>query len=361
MVEFLSDYINNPANDNEVLPVNVGLSDQNLSSVIEQYNSMLIERKRLLQTSSEMNPAVINLNTGIQAMRQNVVTTVNSALEGLKIARADIERQANKFEGRISSAPIHEKEYLSMARQQEIKAALYTMLLQKREENAITLASTANNGRIIKEPLAATAPVAPKKMMILMAAMLVGLCIPAGYLYLRNLLKYKIEDRDDIESLTTVPLIAEIPLAPTPSQGAIVVQENQNGLMEETFRSLRTNLLFMLQPEQKVILFTSTQPGEGKSFVAGNLAVSLAYLGKKVLIVGLDIRKPGLNKVFKLSTKTDGITSYLSHPESTNLEELIQHSELTTNLDIIPGGSIPPNPTELMARTALGDAIAWMK
>lgn len=162
LVEFLRDYINNPANEQEVIPANVGLQDQNLSSVIDQYNTMLIERKRLLRTSSENNPAVVNMNTGIEAMRHNVQTTVASVLKGLQITRSDIDRQARKFEGRISSAPQQEKEFLTISRQQEIKAQLYIMLLQKREENAITLAATATNGRIIEEAQADKFPVSPK-------------------------------------------------------------------------------------------------------------------------------------------------------------------------------------------------------
>ena len=151
LVESLRNYVNNPKNANEVIPANVGLQDQNFGVLfINQYNTMLIERKRLLRTSSENNPAVININTGIESMRHNVQTTVNSVLRGLQIAQSNLERQARKFEGRISSAPQQEKEFLTISRQQEIKATLYIMLLQKREENAITLASTANNGRIIQ-------------------------------------------------------------------------------------------------------------------------------------------------------------------------------------------------------------------
>ena len=171
LVEFLKNYINDPQNNGEVIPSNVGLQDQNLSSVIDQYNTMIIERNRLLRTSSESNPAVINMNAGIEAMRHSVQTTVESVLKGLNIAKIDIDRQARKFEGRISNAPLQEKEFLSIARQQEIKAALYTMLLQKREENAITLAATANNGRIIEDALADKNPVSPKKKIIALAAL----------------------------------------------------------------------------------------------------------------------------------------------------------------------------------------------
>lgn len=361
LVEFLRDYINNPANEQEVIPANVGLQDQNLSSVIDQYNNMLIERKRLLRTSSENNPAVVNMNTGIEAMRHNVQTTVASVLKGLQITRSDIDRQARKFEGRISSAPQQEKEFLTISRQQEIKAQLYIMLLQKREENAITLAATATNGRIIEEALADKLPVSPKKQIIALAALIIGLGIPVGFVYLRDLLKYKIENRDDVEKLTTVPILGELPRSKKPEHGAIVVRENKNDVMEETFRGLRTNLLFMLGKTDKVILFSSTQPGEGKSFITGNTAVSLAYLGKKVIVVGMDIRKPDLNKVFNLSRRAEGITNYLSDPDHVKLTDMIQRSAISPNLDILPGGPVPPNPTELVARTVLEDAINQLK
>ena len=362
LVQFLNNYINDPANKDEVLPANVGLKDASLATVINQYNTMIIERNRLLRTSSENNPAVIHINTGIEAMRRNVQTTVNSVLKGLEIAQADIARQANKFEARISNAPKQEKEFLSISRQQEIQAALYIMLLQKREENAITLASTANNGRMIEDPMAAPAPVAPKKMMIMLAAFVFGLALPVGGIFIVDLTRYKIEDRGDVEKITKVPVIGELPLSQTEAlEGAIMLRENRNDLMEETFRNFRTNLLFMLEPDEKVILFTSTQPGEGKSFVAGNMAASLAYLGKKVLIMGMDIRKPGLNKVFNVSKHSKGITDYLVNPEGTDLFSLIQHADISANLDILVGGTIPPNPTELVARDTIEKAMELLK
>lgn len=362
LVEFLQKYIQNPANADEVIPANVGLQDANLTSVIDQYNNMIIERKRLLRTSSENNPAVVNLNTGIEAMRKSVQTTVQSVLKGLQIAKADLDRQARKLENRISDAPQQEKEFLTISRQQEIKATLYIMLLQKREENAITLAATANNGRIIEQPLADKDPVSPKKKIIALAALILGLGLPVGFVYIRDLLKYKIENRDDVERITKVTILAELPRGKKPEKGgAIVVRENHNDIMEETFRGLRTNLLFMLGKSDKVVLFSSTQPGEGKSFVAGNTAVSLAFLGKKVIVVGMDIRKPGLNKVFNLSRRVEGITNYLSDPDNVNLFDMVQHSDISPNLDILPGGPVPPNPTELVARDVLDKAIDMLK
>ena len=363
LVQYLYTYINDPVNREEIIPANVGLQDQNLTRVIEQYNTMIVERKRLLRTSSETNPAVINMNAGIDAMRRSVETTVNSVLQGLQIAQKDIERQATKFEGRISNTPKQEKEFMTISRQQEIKATLYIMLLQKREENAITLASTANNGRIVEEPLPGKDPVAPRKLVFLLAAFVVGLFVPVGIIFIVELLKYKIENRGDVEQLTSVPILGELPLVDrkAPDKGAIVVRENRNDIMEETFRGLRTNLLFMLRKDQRVILITSSLPGEGKSFVAGNLAVSLAFLGKKVIVVGMDIRKPGLNKVFGLSKRKEGISNYLMNSEDNDLFELVRPSGISPNVDILLGGTIPPNPTELVARDALEKAIEQLK
>ena len=361
LVRFLQSYINNPANRNEVIPANVGLQDANLSSVIDQYNTMIIERKRLLNTSSESNPAVINLNSGIEAMRNSVQTSVQSVLKGLEIKKSDIDRQAKRYETRISDAPAQEKEFMTISRQQEIKASLYIMLLQKREENAITLAATANNGRIIEAPEGSIAPVAPKKPTMMLAALIIGLLIPAAIIYIRELLKFKIETPEDVERITDVGIVAEIPMSNYTSEEGIVVRENHNNVMEEMFRGLRTNLLFMMEPKDKVIMVSSSMPGEGKSFIAGNLAVSMAFLGKKVLIIGLDIRKPGLNKVFKLTRRAEGITNYLSNPSEVNLFNLIQHSEMSPNLDILPGGPVPPNPTELVARETLDKAIAMLR
>lgn len=362
LVEFLRDYIDNPQFGEDVIPSNVGLEDRTLTNVINTYNAQIIERKRLLRTSSEENPAIANLDVSIEATRRNVRTTVASVLEGLQIRKKQLDEQAQKFENRISNAPQQEKELVSISRQREIKATLYTILLQKREENAITLASTANNSRIVEEALASSKPVSPRKKIIMLIALVLGVGVPFGLIYLIDLLKYKIENSEDIRKITDVPILAELPIGDKPvNGGAIVVRENANGIMEEVFRSLRTNLMFLLQNDQKVVMFSSTQPGEGKSFVAGNTAVSLALMGKKVIIMGMDIRKPGLNKVFHLSRRADGITSYLSDPEHVNLFDMVQQSDISPNLDIIPGGPIPPNPTELVSGPALAKAIALFK
>lgn len=359
LVQFLKEYIDNPSNQMEVIPANIGLTDNALTTVVAQYNEMLTERKRLLRTSSENNPAVVNLDASIEATRKNVQASVNSVLKGLEITRNDLENQARKFEGKISNAPTQEKELLSITRQQEIKASLYLMLLQKREENAITLAATANNGRMVEEPLPG-GPVSPNSKTYYLLALVLGIGVPVAVIFLRNLLRFKIEGRADVEKITDVPVVGDVPMVDTKGN-PIVVHENQNELMEEVFRSVRTNIQYMLQEGQKVILFTSTSSGEGKSFTAGNLACSFAFMGKKVVIVGLDIRKPGLNKIFQISLKEKGITQYLANPEHTDLLSLCQPSTISANLYILPGGTVPPNPTELVARKALDKAIEILK
>ena len=360
LVEFLRSYINDPKNTWEVIPSNVGLTDQNLSSQIDKYNQMLIERKRLLRTSSESNPAVVTLDESIRAMRTNVVTTVESVEKGLQITRADLNRQAEKFSSRISNAPRQEKQLISISRQQEIKANLYLLLLQKREENAITLAAVANNGRIINTPMADKFPVAPKGKLFYLIALVLGIAVPVGIIYLRNFFRFKIETRADVEAITSLPIVGDVPLVKGMDTHSIVVHENRNELMEEVYRSVRTNILYMLQPGQKVILFTSTMNGEGKSSNIGNVAASLAFMDKKVVVVGLDIRKPGLNKVFGLQTKSQGLTQYLADP-SIDLLSLCQPSGVSKNLYVLPGGPVPPNPTELVSRQALDDAIELLK
>lgn len=346
-------------NEYEVLPSNIGLQDAASAGAIDRYNQMLVERKRLLRTSTENNPTIINLDTSIRAMRTNVQATLDATLKGLQITKEDLAREASRYSRRINDAPTQERQFVSIARQQEIKSGLYLMLLQKREENAITLAATANNAKIIDEALADDNPISPKKTIVYLVALVLGVGLPVGVIYLIGLTKFKIEGRADVEKLTSLPVVGDIPLADEKT-GSIAVFENQNNLMSETFRNVRTNLQFMLENGKNVILVTSTISGEGKSFISANLAISLSLLGKKVVIVGLDIRKPGLNKVFNIPKKEHGITQYLTNTTA-NLMDFVRPSDINKNLFILPGGTVPPNPTELLARGGLEKAIETLK
>lgn len=365
LVEMLAERVFDPKSKFEVLPANIGLTDVSLTQAINAYNGQVLERNRLMRTASESNPAVVSVTTIVEGLLDNVKTAVTNLQKGLTISKRDIEREANRFSGRISSAPTQERELAGIMRQQEIKSALYLMLLQKREENSIALAATADNAKIIDDALAEDIPVSPKRSMIWLIAFVMGLAIPSGIIYLMNLLNYKVTSRADVDRLSAVSVLGEVPRAKDLEKGerAVVVREDSNDLMAETFRAIRTNLNFVLaDAEKKIVLFTSTQSGEGKTFVSSNLAVSLALLGKKVVLCGLDIRKPRLVDLFKLTDKKRGITTFLAG-DANNKELLfsqIMNSGVSANLDLLPAGIIPPNPAELLAKENLDKAFEYL-
>ena len=361
LIDHLRNYIEEPENKNEVIPVNVGLTDQSLANIIGQYNEMMIERKRLLRTSKVTSPAVINLDASIAATRKTVLATVENLEKALQITQKNLDMEAGKFRTKISNTPKQERELRDISRQQEIKADLYLLLLQKREENAITLAAKANNGRIVEEARAGKYKVSPNKRNTYMVAFVLGVMFPLGCIWLMRALRFKIEGREDVQSITDATIVGDIPQVKQNTAVGVVVRENRNGLMEETFRSLRTNLLYMLEEGQKVMLFTSTTASEGKSFNAANLATSFAFMGKKTVVVGLDIRNPNLTKLFPIDKQAQGITTYLSAPSSTDLISLCQQSGVSENLYVLPCGTISPNPTELVSRSSLDKAIEILK
>lgn len=361
LVEFLRDYIQNPANANEVIPANVGLKEEKLTAAIDTYNGLLAERRRLLRTSSESNPAVISLNDGIQTMQKSIQTTVASTLKGLQITQNDLEHQMRQFTDRINSAPQQEKEYINLARQQEIKSRLYLVLLQQREENILSLGLSTDTGRIVEETLADNAPVSPQKIIVALAALFFGLCIPAGIIFLLDQFGTKMGSRSDIEKQTNMPFLTELPHNQQNQKERLAVRENQNGPMEEAFRALRTQLLYQLSTTDKVILFTSTQGEEGTTFVASHTAASLAFLGKKVVVVDMNLRRPGLPQYFSLSADAKGMTDYLNAPKQVRLLDLVQPSAVHANLDVLPGGALATNSTELVGQEAFADAISQLK
>jgi capsular exopolysaccharide family len=269
-----------------------------------------------------------------------------------------------KYEGRIGSTPEQERVLTQIGRQQEVKSGLYLLLLQKREENSISLAATADKGKLIDEPLA-MGQVSPRKAIILLAAMILGLGIPFGILLLIQMFSYRIEGHDDLMRLTNLPIVADVPVASDSVKTAagIVVQANKNNQIDEIFRSMRTNIQFMMKENDQVILFTSSTSGEGKTFLAANLAVSFALLGKKVVLCGLDIRKPALGRLFGVKDRTAGVTQLLAKDAvtETDLRTTICPSGVNENLDLLLAGPTPPNPTELLARQNMHDIIELLK
>ena len=362
----LKQYVNNPANHLQVIPGNVGLTDATLTALIGQYNEAIVKRSTLLRTATENNSSVIEVTSNAEQLASAIKTSIESLNNALNIQVRNAESQANRYNARINQAPTQEKELAKFTRQQEVQQGLYLMLLQKREENSLALAATADNAKIIDAALANERPVSPKRNMIWLIALIMGLAIPVALIYLLDLLRYKIEGRNDLDKLCKVPVLGDVALDHSlkTNQRAIVIKENENDTMAETFRAIRTNLQFMLDsPDKKVVLFTSTTSGEGKTFVASNLAMSFALLGKKVLLMGLDIRKPRLADIFGLKDHTRGITSFLIGDKNDKelLFDQIINSKQSENLDLLPAGIIPPNPAELLSKENLDKAIEFLK
>lgn len=362
LVKSLKDYVDNPNNYMELIPANLGLSDAALNKAIADYNEKVLERNRLLKTAPETSPVVMTATNAISALYPGIRHSLSTVYENLRVQKRNIDDQYNLYMSRLSEAPTQERVLNDIGRQQSVKAALYQILLQKREENAISLASTVDKAQVVDLPESSTHPVSPKRKMILLVALVMGLAIPAGIIYLINLLRFRIEGRNDIEKLTTIPVLSDIFMTRGVRDGkrAIVVRENTNDTMEETFRNLRTNLGFVMKRGEKVLICTSVIPSEGKTFVSTNLAMSMALMGRKVLVVGLDVRKPRLAKLFGIKSGNRGLTTYLASDDNSEefLREQIFKSGIHGGLDVLPAGLIPPNPGELITSERLDNAFA---
>lgn len=364
LLRSLQQYMNEPSNKYQTLPSNVGLNDAAASTLINDYNKIVMERNRLLRSANENSPTITPLTAQLDDLSSSIRRAMTQVQRNAQIQRNSILQEYNRYSSMIYSSPEQERVLNQIGRQQEVKSGLYLMLLQKREENSISLAATADKGKLIDDPVS-FGQISPKKSIILLIALVIGLAIPAIVLFLINFFRYKIEGHEDVARLTTLPIIGDVAIASetAKTKADIVVHENQNNVMEEVFRSIRSNIQFMLKEDQKVIMFTSTTSGEGKTFTAANLAVSFALLGKKVLVMGLDIRKPRLTNLFELKDKHIGITNLLVHDNPTR-EDIcanILNSGVNRNLDIMPAGPIPPNPAELVSRESLDNIFATLR
>ena len=364
LLRSINDYMNEPANKYQTLPSNVGLTDPTSSQLINKYNEIAMERNRLLRSASENSPSVVPLTSQLDELTGSIRRAMGQAQRNAEIQRNNTQQQYNIYSGQISSTPAQERILTQIGRQQEVKSGLYLMLLQKREENSISLAATADKCKLIDEPNYAE-KISPKGMIVMLIAFVLGLALPIGIIYLVNFFRYKIEGHDDVASLTKLPIIGDVAIASdtAKTKADIVVHENCNNIMEEIFRSIRGNVQFMLKENQKVVMFTSTTSGEGKTFTAANLAVSFALLDKKVVLVGLDIRKPRLAELFEIRDFKHGITNLLVR-DTISKEDIrgqILPSGVNKNLDLLMAGPIPPNPAELVTRKSLDTVIEALK
>ena len=364
LLDYLREYVDDPKNKYQVIPSNVGLQDPSSTTLINTFNQNVLNRNRLLRSASEISPQVQTLTATLDEMQNSIRTALAQARRAKDIERQSIETQYSKYQTKVASTPEQERILTQIGRQQEVKSGLYLMLLQKREENSISLAATADKGKLIDEP-AFGGKVSPKGSILMLLALALGFGLPLGIIYLMQLMRYKIEGTEDVKKLTSLPVVAEVAVAneSAKTSAGIVVHENKNEQTDEIFRAMRTNIQFMLKDGQKTILFTSSTSGEGKTFNAANLAVSFALLGKKVVLVGLDIRKPALGKLFGLSDRSKGVSPLLAQGSLTpeKIASQIQKSGVNDNLDLLLAGPTPPNPTELLARENLDTLVDYLK
>ncbi len=358
LIQYVENYLKNNKNQYSLIPTNIGIDDKGLVDVIQTYNLAVLERMKLVRSSNKINPALVDLEEQINAMRANILSTLNSVKGGLNISRNDVLQKEGEFKSRIKAVPTQERQFLEIKRQQEITQNLYVFLYQKRIENALKLASTASAARTIDKAYASLIPVAPKKAIVLLVGLILGLLIPFLIIYLRDLINNKIEDPKEFKKVIKAPYLGNVCISRETER--VVVQEGKVTPIVEMFRLIRTNLQFMTASKKSpAILVTSTISGEGKSFISINIAMSFALMKKKVVLVGMDIRNPMLGEYLHIP-KTLGLTVYLSD-NSYAVKDILVPSGFHKYLDVIPAGPIPPNPSELLLSTRLEELIAQLK
>lgn len=367
MANYIRNYLANESNKNQLLPANSGIDNANIETLISEYNDKQIQRNSLIANSSERNPLVADLDRALASMRQSILHSIDNQVVTLKTQIHTFQQSERQNTARIAASPTQAKYLLSVERQQKVKESLYLFLLQKREENELSQAFTAYNTRIITPPLGQIKPTAPVRRNILLVAFAIGILLPALIIFIRENMNSTVRSRKDIENMT-VPFIGEIPQIFQKKKRfsfrkqkeepvrTIAVKEKSRNIINEAFRVIRTNLEFMTGREGKikVIMLTSANPGSGKTFIAMNLATSFAIKGKKVLVIDLDIRKASLSTY--IDSPHTGISDYLSGQADT-WQKIIIKGKTHPNLDVIPVGTLPPNPAELLSDEKLAQML----
>lgn len=342
----------------DIIPANIIPSDVNAAELIANYNNLVVERNRILKSSTSENPLVIRINDKINTLKSTINESLLRLKSSLSVKDRDIRNQGNLLEGKISQIPKQEREFRNIFRQQQIKEELYLYLFKKREETAIALAGTAPNSKVVDEAYSTGIPVSPNRKIIYLIGLAFGLLVPFSIIYLRNLLDTKVKDRHDLDYLG-VPFIGDVPHSDSHNE---IIKSDSRTSSAEAIRIVRTNLEFILNGADrniaKTIMLTSTLPGEGKTFIAVNLAATVAISGKKVLLIGMDVRNPRIDDYVVLPSR--GLTNFLSTNDAV-IEDYIVPQKGYERFDILPAGVIPPNPAELLMSVKLETMFANLK
>jgi capsular exopolysaccharide synthesis family protein len=359
LVQFVSDFVADDTQKNSLIPSNLGISNESLVGLITQYNALLFKKMRIQRTAAAENPIVAQLDMQLGLVRENIKVSVDNLRKTLLVKKNSLNDRYSITDSQRSSIPAQEREIRELVRNKNLKEQLYLHLYKQREDNALTLASTVIPAKMIATPQVYPDPVKPRMKLILLVCLFFGVCIPFGIMVIYDIMNNRIsDDHKELEKKLKIPFAGM--LVRNHRGEHVAVREGENSVSAELFRSLRTNIRFMQPVTEKcpVMLVTSSVNGEGKSYVATNLAISLALLGKKVALVGLDVRKPMLATYLNLPSQ-GCLTSYLSD-DAYSLEDTIVPSSIT-NLDILPAGIIPPNPSELLQSERLDMLFAELR
>lgn len=357
LANFIKDYLTDPSKETDLIPSNTGISDMNIENQISLYNAAKLKRDHLIDDSSVNNPVVQELNNSLRAMKQSIIRAVDNMIVSLNVKRNDAQNREMRAQDRVTAIPTKERQMLSIERQQKIKEALYLFLLNKREENALSQAMADNNARVIDGAEGSNAPISPNRNRILLLGLLVGIALPGAVCLAILFMDTRVHGRKDIEGVTSVPYLGEIPLDKEAMKDhrrkVMAVKEQGDDIVSEAFRILRTNMAFLSKKDKpaQVITFTSFNIGAGKTFIARNLSMSLAYMKKRVVMVDLDIRKGTLSRHF--GHYHVGVTNYLSD-NTVKVDDIIQHQE---GFELIPAGILAPNPAELLMDNRLDELM----
>jgi len=344
----LSEYIFNEISDKKVfdlVPSNIGINNNSIERMIENVNTLILERNRILANSSEKNPVIINLDNQIKSIKNNLYSSLKNLIKTLNIQNNELKNLNQQLNSKLEKAPSQEKDFREIQRQQAIKETLYLYLLQKREETSISYAVTVSNTKMIDEAFSSGIPISPKPKLIFLGAILLGLILPTGFIYIRDILDTKIKSKKEIQSLG-IPYLGDIPIYERGDK--IAVKQGDRSSTTEAFRMLKTNISFMKNKDKdvKTIFITSTLSKEGKSFVSLNLSSTYGLSGKKVLLIGLDLRAPKILEYLNINSNK-GVSNYLINDDS-ELDKYIIPLKNVENVSILPSGPIPPNPSELL-------------